>query len=140
MRSFPLFGSKILGEAQQRRHVLYFDGHLGMLDRNVSINDEFRAGGRHPYNFGYGSIQPNSQFAGYPSWSLWGDHDDPQYRVSFPIDSTKQRWMAGPFYLVGLAGQVSATAGNLWSYVPPSDPSSSIIHVLTSVWRMTHRM
>jgi hypothetical protein len=120
----PTFGSKILGEAQQRRHVLYFDGHLGMLDRNVSINDEFRAGGRHPYNFGYGSIQPNSQFAGYPSWSLSGETMmifNTGYR--FPLTRPEARWMAGPFYLVGLAGQISATAGNLWSYVPPSDPS-----------------
>ena len=120
----PSFGSKILGEAQKRRHVVYFDGHLGMLDRNVSINDEFRAGGRHPYNFGYGSIQPNSQFAGYPSWSLSGETMmifNTGYR--FPLTRPEQRWMAGPFYLVGLAGQVSATAGNLWSFVPPSDPS-----------------
>ena len=120
----PTFGSKILAEAQRRRHVMYFDTHLGMLDRNVSINDEFRAGGRHPYNFGYGSIQPNSQFAGYPSWSLSGETMmifNTGYR--FPLTRPEARWMKGPFYLVGLAGQISATAGNLWSYVPPSDPT-----------------
>jgi hypothetical protein len=31
--------------------------------------------------------------------------------------------MFGPFYLIGLAGQLSATAGNLWSFRPPSDPT-----------------
>jgi len=120
----PSFGSKILGEAQQRRHVIYFDTHVGLTDRNVSNNDEFRAGGRHPYNFGYGSIQPNSQFAGYPSWSLSGENlliFNTGYR--FPLTRPEARYMKGPFYMVGLVGQISATAGNLWSYRPPSDPS-----------------
>jgi hypothetical protein len=119
----PSFGSKILAEAQRRKHVLYLDTHLGWMDRNVSINDEFRAGGRHPYNFGYGSIQPNSQFAGYPSWSLSGESlmiFNTGYR--FPLTRPEARWMWGPLYVIGLVGQVSATAGNLWSFTPPSDP------------------
>jgi Tol biopolymer transport system component len=120
----PSFGSKILAEAQKRRHVLHLDTQFGMIDRNVSGNDEFRAGGRHPYNFGYGSIQPNSQFAGYPSWSLGGETMmivNAAYR--FPITRPEQKWMYGPFYLTGLYGQISSTAGNLWSFRPPSDPS-----------------
>lgn len=120
----PTFGSKILAEAQKRRHVMYLDSHIGVVDRNVSGNDEFRAGGRHPYNMGYGSIQPNSQFAGYPSWSLGGETMmifNTGYR--FPLTRPEQKWMYGPLYIVGLVGQVSATAGNLWSFRPPSDPT-----------------
>ena len=70
----PAFGFDFLREAQNRKHVIQiFDTQFGMIDRNVALNDEFRAGGRHPYNLGYGSIQPNTPFAGYPAWSLGGE-------------------------------------------------------------------
>ena len=88
------------------------------------MNDEFRAGGRHPSNWGYGSIQPNSQFAGYPSWSLSGETMmilNAAYR--FPITRPEQHWLIGPLYLYGIYAQISGSAGNLWSFKPPSDPT-----------------
>jgi hypothetical protein len=122
--AIPTFGSKFLKQARKRKHVIQVDAHLGYADRNVSNNDEFRAGGRHPYNFGYGSIQPNTQFAGYPSWSLSGETMmilNAAYR--FPITRPEQHWLIGPLYLYGVYAQVSGTAGNLWSFKPPSDPT-----------------
>jgi hypothetical protein len=122
--SIPTFGNKFLKEARKRRHVIQVDAQIGIIDRNVSGNDEFRAGGRHPYNWGYGSIQPNTQFAGYPSFSLTGETMmilNMAYR--FPITRPEQNWLWGPLYLYGVYGQFSATAGNLWSFIPPSDPS-----------------
>jgi Tol biopolymer transport system component len=122
--SIPTFGSKFLKEARKRKHVIQVDAQVGVVDRNVSGNDEFRAGGRHPYNFGYGSIQPNTQFAGYPSFSLSGETMmimNMAYR--FPITRPEQNWLIGPLYLYGVYAQFSGTAGNLWSFVPPSNPS-----------------
>ena len=122
--SIPTFGSKFLNEARRRRHVIQIDAQVGFIDRNVTVNDEFRAGGRHPYNWGYGSIQPNTQFAGYPSFSLSGETMmilNMAYR--FPLTRPEQNMLLGPLYLYGVYGQFSATAGNLWSFAPPTDPS-----------------
>ena len=55
--------------------------------------------------------------------SVWRDDDDFQYRVSFPTDTSRTTLDGWSLLFGGLAGQISATAGNLWSFVPPSDPS-----------------
>jgi hypothetical protein len=95
---------------------------LGWIDRNVHANDEFRAGGRHPYWFGPGSINPNTQFAGYPGSSLSGETMailNMAYR--FPI-ATQMAKKVGPAFVNDIYGQFFATAGNLWSFRPPSKP------------------
>jgi hypothetical protein len=112
-------------KAHEARHVIQIDAQLGYVDRNVDANDEFRAGGRHPANAGWGTIRPNTQFAGYPGWSLSGETMaimNIAYR--FPIDG-HSTWRYGPFTTSGIYGQFGGTAGNLWSFRPPQDPSKS---------------
>ena len=107
-----------------RRHTFQLDSHLGFVDRNVNLNNEFNAGGRHPYNWGYGSLQSNTQFAGYPAWSLSGETMvifNGAYR--FPVVRPEWSKRAGPLFISDMAVQVGGTVGNLWSYRPPSDPS-----------------
>jgi hypothetical protein len=73
---------------------------------------------------GYGSIQANTQFAGYPSWGLSGETMmilNTAYR--FPLTRPEQNWLWGPLYLYGVYAQFAGTAGNLWSFRPPEDPS-----------------
>ena len=104
--------------------TLQVDVQLGWIDRNVLGWDEFRAGGRHPYYWGPGSISPNTQFAGYPAGSLSGETMailNLAYR--FPI-ATRMARPIGPVYLTDIYGQFFGTAGNLWSYRPPSEPGS----------------
>lgn len=118
------FGSPLLGHFQRRRHTIQIDGHLGIIDRNVNLNNEFNAGGRHPYNWGYGSLQPNTQFAGYPAWSLSGETLailGAAYR--FPLVRPEWSKLVGPLYMTDFAFQIGGTMGNLWSFRPPSDPS-----------------
>jgi hypothetical protein len=112
-------------KAHEANHVIQIDAQLGYVDRNVDANDEFRAGGRHPANAGWGTIRPNTQFAGYPGWSLSGETMaimNIAYR--FPIDG-HSTWRYGPFTTSGIYGQFGGTAGNLWSFRPPQDPSKS---------------
>ncbi|MEC7241595.1 MAG: hypothetical protein VXW32_10185 [Myxococcota bacterium] len=104
--------------------TLQMNLQLGWIDRNVQTNDEFRAGGRHPYFWGPGSINPNTQFAGYPGGALSGETMailNMAYR--FPIATRLSRKM-GPAFINDIYGQFFATAGNLWSYRPPSEPGS----------------
>jgi len=94
-----------------------------MIDRNVDRNDEFRAGGQHPFYFGSDSLRPNTLFAGYPSNSLSGETMalfNLAYR--FPI---RREWnkRVGPFYIYDLTGLVMGSAGNLWSFRAPTDTS-----------------
>ena len=106
----------------ERDPTIQLDMQVGFTDRNVQFNDEFRGGGRHPYFWGSGAIQPNTQFAGYPAYSLSGENMvilNAAYR--FPI-RTKMNKKIGPLYLYDLYAQVMGTAGNLWSYRPPTDP------------------
>lgn len=121
----PTFGIPLLKEARDHRHSLQLDGQVGLLDRNVSIQDEFRGGGTHPYFVGSGSLQPNNQFSGYPGFSLSGETmlvGSAAYR--FPVARRiNQRW--GPFYLYDVYAQVGGTAGNFWSYRPPDETDSS---------------
>jgi hypothetical protein len=119
----PTFGVPFLQEARNRRHVFELNTRLGWVDRNVSGNDEFRAGGRHPSYAGRGSIRPNTQFAGYPAFSLSGETMGIlglAYR--FPIDQFKY-WKTGPLWTNGIFAQFGGTAGNLWSFRPPEDPA-----------------
>ncbi len=109
----------LLGLASDRQHTLVTDVQVGVIDRNVQYNDEFRAGGRHPYFWGDGSIQPNTMFAGYPGGSLGGETmliAALAYRFPIKTDINKK---IGPLYIYDLHGQVMGTAGNLWSYRPP---------------------
>lgn len=109
--------------AQDNQHRMTFDLDLGWIDRNVSFNDEFNAGGQHPYNFGYGNLRPNTQFAGYPFFSLNGETKvilGAAYR--FPI-TRRVKESFGPLFVHGIYAQLGGTAGNLWSYRPPDDPT-----------------
>ena len=104
--------------------TLQLNLQFGWMDRNVHGSDEFRAGGRHPYWWGPGSINPNTQFAGYPGSALSGETMailNMAYR--FPI-ATKLAKRVGPIYLNNIYGQFFATAGNLWSFRPPTEPGS----------------
>ena len=119
----PTFGLKFLEGVRENAHTLQLDTQFGMIDRNVMVFDEFRAGGQHPYFFGYGTLRPNTQFAGYPFYSLNGETMgmvNLQYR--FPI-SRHIRRAVGPLFLYGVYAQFGGTVGNLWSYRPPDDPS-----------------
>ena len=119
----PAWGS-LLRKAQEARHTIQLDAAVGVIDRNVDRNDEFRAGGQHPFYFGSDSLRPNTLFAGYPSNSLSGETMalfNLAYR--FPL---RREWnkRVGPFYFYDLTGQVMGSAGNLWSYQAPTDPST----------------
>ena len=120
----PSFGGvPFLKKARDAGHVIQVDTQLGYIDRNVDYNDEFRAGGQHPYFWGSGSLRPNTQFAGFPAYSLSGETMailNLAYR--FPVD----RWgfkKAGPLTYLGTWAQIGGTVGNLWSYEVPDDPT-----------------
>jgi len=119
----PDYINKLRG-APEGDPTVQVDMQVGWIDRNVLGWDEFRAGGRHPYYWGPGSIAPNTQFAGFPASSLSGETMailNLAYR--FPI-ATRMARQVGPVYLTGIYGQFFGTAGNLWSYRPPSEPGS----------------
>ncbi len=118
-----LGGIPVLQTAQQKHHTIQVDLRLGAIDRNVDVWDEFRAGGQHPYYWGSGALRPNTQFAGYPAYSLSGETIGIlglAYR--FPV-ANWINWKVGPLYTTGITAQFGGTAGNLWSFRPPSDPS-----------------
>ena len=120
----PTFGSGLLQKAREHDHTLQLDVRVGMVDRNVVAFDEFRAGGQHPYNWGNGTLRPNTQFAGYPGYSLSGETmgmANLAYR--FPIDR-ELRKKVGPLFIYGIYAQLGGTAGNLWSYRPPTEDGS----------------
>jgi len=124
--SVPTFGIPFLEKAKGvGSHTFQLDFQFGAVDRNVDVNDEFRAGGLHPAYVGYSSVQPNTQFAGYPGWSLSGETMaifNVAYR--FPLNRyTYNRW--GPITTQGIWMQFGGTAGNMWSYRPPEDESKS---------------
>lgn len=111
----PSFGSKWL---KKQKPTIQLNWQAGVIDRNVQFQDEFRAGGAHPYQLGYsnGNVQPNNQFQGYPAWSLSGETMivmAAAYRVPLLRDM-RIDW--GILHLHDLIAQVSGTAGNLWSY------------------------
>lgn len=114
-----LFGIPFMKQAKDHNHTIQIDALVGLVDRNVDLNDEFNAGGQHPYFWGPGTVRPNTQFAGYPQSSLSGETMgmvNLAYR--FPIN----QYMAkkyGPLFIHGLYAQVAGTAGNLWSYTLP---------------------
>lgn len=88
----------------------------GWIDRNVLGWDEFIAGGRHPYDWGPGTIGSNAQFAGYEGWSLYGESmviAAAAYRFPLARDLNLR---AGPWYTDQLYLQFGGTVGNLWSY------------------------
>jgi hypothetical protein len=118
------FGIPFLKHLASRHHTLQLDAHAGIIDRNVNLNNEFNAGGRHPYDWGFDSLQPNTQFDGYPAWSLTGETMvilGGAYR--FPVVRPEWSKRVGPLYMTDMAIQIGGTAGNLWSFRPPSDPS-----------------
>ncbi len=118
----PTLGLGFMQTAREKGHRIQLDGRFGWVDRNVNMNDEFRAGGQHPYYWGNNSLRPNTQFAGYPPYSLSGETmiiANAAYR--FPImKNLKQK--VGPIYLDSVYGQFMGGAGNLWSFRPPDDP------------------
>lgn len=119
----PDIFNKALGRPE-RDPTLQVDIQAGAIDRNVRYNDEFRAGGRHPYFWGSGVIQPNTQFSGYPAASLSGETmlmASLAYR--FPLWTRIHR-NVGPLHFDGLYMQFMGTAGNLWSFRPPTEPGT----------------
>ncbi len=98
------------------RHTLQLDFDVGWISRNVLGWDEFIAGGRHPYNWGNGTIGNNVQFAGYEGWSLFGETmliANASYRFPLVRDLN---FKTGPIYTDAIWMQVFGSAGNLWSY------------------------
>ncbi|MBT3223338.1 MAG: hypothetical protein HN348_30050, partial [Proteobacteria bacterium] len=98
------------------RHTLQLDFEFGWINRNVSGWDEFMAGGRHPYNWGNGTIGNNVQFSGYEGYSLTGETmliANGSYR--FPL-LRDLNWKTGPIYTEAFYLQFVGTVGNLWSY------------------------
>ena len=97
-------------------HTFQLDFDLGYIDRNVMGWDEFMAGGRHPYNWGNGTIGNNIQFSGFEGFSLSGETmliANATYR--FPLlRDMNQKW--GPVYFDSLYVQFFGSIGNLWSY------------------------
>ncbi len=120
----PTFGGiPFLSDARGNGHVFQVDTRIGMIDRNVDGNDEFRAGGQHPSYSGRNSLSPNTQFAGYPAYSLSGETMgmlNLAYR--FPINKHIRKKI-GPLFTYGIYGQLAGTAGNLWSFDPDCDTS-----------------
>ncbi|MCB9761924.1 MAG: PD40 domain-containing protein [Alphaproteobacteria bacterium] len=119
---FDPLGLLGLASAHSHRFQLAFQG--GFVDRNVQFNDEYRAGGRHPYFWGNNALNPNTMFAGYPAASLSGETMlilSAAYR--FPV-ITKINKKIGPMYLYDVHAQIMGTAGNLWSYRPPDEPGT----------------
>jgi hypothetical protein len=117
----PTLGIPLLEDARRGRHVFQLDARLGATDRNVDGQDEFHAGGQHPYQYGYGNLRPNTLFAGYPNYSLSGETMaifNLAYR--FPIAEHFYKRI-GPLYTYGVYFQMAGTAGNLWSFRPPED-------------------
>ncbi|MCB9778162.1 MAG: PD40 domain-containing protein [Alphaproteobacteria bacterium] len=114
---------KLLSKARSKGHALQIDTRFGYIDRNVDANNEFRAGGQHPFFWGYGTLRPNTLFAGYPPSSLSGETMailNLAYR--FPVHEW-HRVAVGPLFFHGLYAQFGATAGNLWSFRPPEESS-----------------
>ncbi len=112
----------LLKKAREHDHSIQIDSRLGFIDRNVDGNNEFRAGGQHPFYWGYGDLRPNTLFAGFPPYSLSGETMailNLSYR--FPLHSWFRK-QVGPLFMHGLYMQVGGTAGNLWSFRPPDDP------------------
>jgi hypothetical protein len=97
-------------------HTLQFDVDFGYINRNVMGWDEFMAGGRHPYNWGNGTIGNNIQFSGFEGYSLSGETmliANAAYR--FPV-LQDLNWKIGPTYTDSVYLQFFGTVGNLWSY------------------------
>lgn len=118
----PAWGP-VLTAAQNHRHTLQVDVQGGYIDRNVGLNDEFRAGGQHPFYWGSDSLRPNTQFAGYPGFGLSGETMamiNLAYR--FPVRRELNRRL-GPLYFYDVTAQIMGTAGNMWSYEAPEDPA-----------------
>ncbi len=114
----------LLGQANKYRHIITADVQLGYIDRNAQYNDEYRAGGRHPYYWGSGNLAPNTMFSGYPSSSLVGETMlVASLAYKFPV-KTDMNKKVGPFYFYDLHAQLMGTVGNLWSYRPPDEPGS----------------
>jgi hypothetical protein len=128
--NIPTFGGvPLLQKAKDMNHRLQIDARFGWTDRNVTGNDEMHAGGQHPYQYGYGSLTPNTLFAGYPGYSLSGETLgilNVAYR--FPLAHPYQFHKLGPLSQVnGIYMQFGGTAGNLWSFRPPQDDASSYV-------------
>lgn len=108
--------TEFLPVPRTEHHTFQFDLDLGYIDRNVMGWDEFMAGGRHPYNWGNGTIGNNIQFSGYEGYSLSGETmiiANSAYR--FPIARHMQN-RVGPFYFDSIYFQIFGSVGNLWSH------------------------
>jgi len=128
IRMPSFWGVPLFQAARDHNHTIQIDTQFGYIDRNVDVNDEFNAGGQHPYFWGSGTLRPNTQFAGYPPYSLNGETMailNLAYR--FPISQYMAK-QVGPLFIYGIFAQIGGTAGNLWSYrLDPNAPSKHSI-------------
>lgn len=116
----------VLSAAARRHHVVQVDVQGGFIDKNVDRNDELHAGGEHPYYFGTDALRPESQFAGYPSYSLSGETMAiVQLAYGFPLRRYLDKQL-GPLYVHDLGAQLSGTAGNVWSFRAPDTPGGPL--------------
>src|SRR5436190_13680168 len=126
--NIPTFGCvPFLSKPQAMNHRLQLDLRLEYVDRNVTSNDEMHAGGQHPYQYGFDALTPNTLFSGYPGYSLSGETLgilNLAYR--FPLMHQWQFHKGGPVAMTnGVWMQVGGSAGNLWSYRPPTSTSGN---------------
>ncbi len=105
-------------------HTVQFTAQAGWISRNVQFNDEFFAGGQHPYA-SFSDINVNTQFAGFEPFSVIGETmliGSVAYRMPLYRDWDKK---VGPFYFDSVYLQFFGTAGNLWSFRP--EPTGSAL-------------
>ena len=101
-------------------HALYFGLSGGWINRNVHPLDELRGGGRHPLFFGPERDWPQESFSAYPDGSLSGE-TSMVARVAYAMPVTGQLdARVGPVRAHQLSMRFSGTAGNFWSFRPPT--------------------
>lgn len=109
----------VLSAASRHHHVVELDVQGGFVDQNVDRNDELHAGGQHPYSFGTDALRSNTQFAGYPAYSLSGETlAVVQLAYGFPL----RRYLdaeVGPLYVHDVRARLTGSAGNVWSFRAP---------------------
>ncbi len=114
--SVPTFGLEKLAFVHDDGHRIYMSGQVGLIDRNVQSNDEFRAGAVHPMFVNYRDNRPTNTFAGYPQAALQGETVIiATAAYDFPIKRILRQF-SGPLYFRDIRMRVGGTAGNLWSY------------------------
>jgi hypothetical protein len=102
---------------KKAKHTLTLGLRGGWVNRNVAWLDEFAAGGVHPQRMRI-DIQSNTEFSGYPGWSIRGETMLIFSAIyTFPVYKDID-YHLGPFYFDSVYAQLFGTAGNAWGYSP----------------------